>query len=64
MLKFSTIMRTTTQKEHLSVAYINLYVDSTESLRSHIEVDDKLPIWDGEILVYDGIPDNKNNLVG
>ena len=57
-------MSTSTQKEQISVNYINLYVDKTQSLRSHISVNDKLPIWDGEILVYKDIPDKKDTLIG
>lgn len=57
-------MATDTQKEQISISYINLYVDTTKSLRSHISVNDKLPIWDGEILAYEGDPDTNKNLIG
>lgn len=58
------IMSTTTKKERNAVNAVRDFVDATACLRSYFEENDKTPLWDGSIFVYDGEPDNNPNLVG
>lgn len=52
------------QKEQISISKICLYIDSTKSLRAHLSSNDRMPIWDGEVLVYEGFVDKNANLTG
>lgn len=40
------------------------YIDVTCSLRSYIDDNDRTPLWDGDIYVYEGDPDKNENLAG
>lgn len=40
------------------------YIDATRSLRSYIDDNDRTPLWDGDIYVYEGDPDKNENLAG
>lgn len=57
-------MSTTTKKERNAVNAVRDYVDASACLRSYLEENDKTPLWDGSIFVYDGEPDKNPNLVG
>ena len=57
-------MSTTTKKERNAVNAVRDFVDTTDCLRSYLEENDKTPLWDGSIFVYDGVPDKNPNLVG
>ena len=57
-------MSTPTRKERNAVNAVRDFVDATDSLRSYLEENDKTPLWDGSIFVYDGVPDKNPNLVG
>ena len=57
-------MSTTTKKERNAVNAVRDFVDATACLRSYLEANDKTPLWDGGIFVYDGEPDKNPNLVG
>ena len=54
----------TTKKERNAVNAVRDFVDATACLRSYLEENDKTPLWDGSIFVYDGEPDKNPNLVG
>lgn len=57
-------MTSTTKKERNAVNAVRDFVDATDCLRSYLEENDKTPLWDGSIFVYDGEPDKNPNLVG
>lgn len=57
-------MSTTTKKERNAVNAVRDYVDASACLRSYLEENDKTPLWDGSIFVYDGEPDKNPNFVG
>ena len=43
----------TTKKERNAVNAVRNFVDATDTLRSYLEENDKTPLWDGSIFVYD-----------
>ena len=57
-------MSTPTKKERNAVNAVRDFVDAAACLRSYLEENDKTPLWDGSIFVYDGEPDQNPNLVG
>lgn len=59
-----TQMTTLTKKERNAVNAVRDFVDATACLRSYLEENDKTPLWDGSIFVYEGEPDKNSNLVG
>ena len=57
-------MPSKTQTERLAVSAVTDYVDATDCLRSYIPTNDKTPLWDGNVYVYDKEPDKNENLIG
>ena len=57
-------MSSQTKKERNAVNAVRDFVDAADCLRSYLEENDKTPLWDGSIFVYDGEPDKNPNLVG
>lgn len=50
--------------EAISVREISNVVDDHESMRRFIEINDKTPIWDGEIWLYDNVNQSNKSLNG
>lgn len=57
-------MSNQTQIERNAVNAVRDYVDATDCLRSYLEANDKTPLWDGHVFVFNGAPDKKENLFG
>ena len=53
-----------TKIERNAVNAVRDFVDTTACLRSYLEENDKTPLWDGSIFVYDGEPDKNENFIG
>ena len=50
-------MPSKTQTERLAVSAVTDFVDASDCLRSYIPTNDKTPLWDGNVYVYDKEPD-------
>lgn len=57
-------MSSQTKIERNAVNIVRDYVDSTACLRSYLKENDRTPLWDGSIFVYEGEPDKNEHLVG
>ena len=57
-------MSSTTKTEQNAVNEVRNFIDATNCLRSYLKDNDRTPLWDGSVFVYQGEPDKKENLVG
>lgn len=57
-------MSSTTKIEQNAVNEVRNYIDATDCLRSYLKDNDRTPLWDGSVFVYQGEPDKKENLAG
>ena len=57
-------MTSTTKIEQNAVNEVRNFIDATDCLRSYLKDNDRTPLWDGSVFVYQGEPDKKENLVG
>lgn len=57
-------MSSQTKIERNAVNIVRDYVDSTACLRSYLRENDRTPLWDGSIFVYEGEPDKNEHFIG
>ena len=50
--------------EQVATSTIENFLARTETLMAHINKNDKVPIWDGEVFVYKSKPHSNENLIG
>ena len=53
-----------TQIEQWGVDAVGVTLSHTDTLRCSLNVNDKIPIWDGDVLIYKSNKQNNDNLVG
>lgn len=50
--------------EQVATSTIENFLARTETLMAHINKNDKVPVWDGEVFVYKSKPHRNENLIG
>ena len=57
-------MSSRTKIERNAINKVRDFIDATICLRSYLEANDKTPMWDGSIFVYEKEPDKNENFIG